>query len=191
MTRIAQHPIEIYECIVGLARPNPVIDGLALCFHVGGPETGKRIAFNGIQCAAICLEAKRMSAIDDLAVPLNDLLDADGLRRIPNQWRNDDVGVALQDDEVVRRRFARARRDRDVPKLVPTKSCRITIAEASPRSARRLPMCPAETGAGAARRFGKRWFMFGVNPNPSVTESPSATIALARRDALTSTPVTK
>ena len=46
MTRIAQHPVEIYECIVGLTRPNPVIDGLALGFQLGRPETGKRVAFN-------------------------------------------------------------------------------------------------------------------------------------------------
>jgi hypothetical protein len=97
---IAQHPVEIYDGVIGPARPNPVIDGLALCFQVGGPETGKRVPFNGVQCPADCLEPERMSAIDDLTMPMDYLRDAHNLSRIAKQGRNEDVGVALQHDHV-------------------------------------------------------------------------------------------
>ena len=46
-----------------------------------------------------------MSAIDDLAMPLDYLLDAHDLRRIAEQGRNEDVGVALQHDDVFRTRL--------------------------------------------------------------------------------------
>ncbi len=105
VARIAQHPVEIYECVVGVARPNPVIDGLTLGFQLGRPQTGKRVPFNRVQCPADCLEPKRMSAIDDLTMPLDDLLDAHNFRRIAEQGRNDEVGVTLQHDDVLSARL--------------------------------------------------------------------------------------
>src|SRR4029077_11929195 len=56
--------------------------------------------------------------------------------------------------------------------LVPAKSC-----------STRLPLAPALSTARrcdcsrSARRFGQRWFVSGVEPKPSVTESPNVWLA--------------
>ena len=74
--------------------------------------------------------------------------------------------------------------------LVPTKSCstRLPLMPALSTATRDVPQWDCSR---SARRFGQRWFMSGVEPKPSVTESPSVTIALARSEARTSTPVRK
>ena len=51
--RIPQHLVEIDDRVIGLAGPDPAVDGLAFRLEVGGPEAGEWISLERVQRAAV------------------------------------------------------------------------------------------------------------------------------------------
>ena len=95
-----------------------------------------------------------MRAVDDLTMALDDLVGGHLFHQVASQRWNEDVGIALQDDEISRARLYEDVAVEPSQALVPTKSC-----------STRLPTTPALTTASArvgihcsrsASRFGQR-----------------------------------
>ena len=100
MARIAQDAIEVNHRVIGATPADPSVDSLPFLFEIGCPETLEWVALDWIQGAAEDLQSLGMSAVDDLAMALNDLADGDCFRWVADQRRDEDVRVALQHDEV-------------------------------------------------------------------------------------------
>src|SRR4051794_2063931 len=94
MARVTQHGVEIDHRIEGVAASNPLIHRLPLRFAFGGPETGKWVAFEGIESTSIDSQPLSACAIDDLSVRLDHLRDADLFRRQAKGSRYEKVGIS-------------------------------------------------------------------------------------------------
>lgn len=107
--RIAQYAIEIDDGVVLSARTDPLIDCLVLGLVLEredrkGSSRDKK-PLNRCQCASVNLETLRVRALDELLMPLDNLIDADifgwidGKEVIPSQL-HDHMGYTSAGERV-------------------------------------------------------------------------------------------
>ena len=94
IARVADRLVEIDHRVVGFARPDPLVDGLALCLAIGGVVEPGQERLERREGPSIDLEAHRMRPINDLKMAGNDI----GSRSSGKP----DVVDAYQDDQVAR-----------------------------------------------------------------------------------------